>query len=289
VTAAGEIVAAYGRQFLVETADGALARCVSRGKRNDYACGDRVTIAPTAPDEAVIEALTTRTTLFHRASPHRVKLMAANVTQVALVTAVDPSFSDELLCRAIVRAEHAGLAVLLLLNKVDLPGHDAARERLAPFARAGYPVLDVSAKGDVSALRARLVGQRTVLVGQSGMGKSTLVNALFPGADAATREISTFLASGRHTTTHGRLYRLPEGGAVIDCPGLQEFGLADLRRADIEHGFVEIRGALGHCRFADCRHRSEPGCAVKTCAAEGRIDPRRFALLERIVDAEHAT
>lgn len=280
-----EIIAGFGRQFLVETDAGQIIRCVARGKRTEFACGDRTVIAMTGPDEGVIEDLLPRANLFFRAAQHRSKLLGANLSQVALIVAVEPSFSDELLCRAIVRAEVEGLRVLIVLNKIDLPDARQARSRLQPFAHAGYEIVETSAIGELGGLRARLAGERSVLVGQSGMGKSSIVNALFPGANAETNEVSVFLASGRHTTTSSRLYRLPEGGVVIDCPGMQEFGLADLSREAVESGFVELQPYRGHCRFADCRHLAEPGCAVKAAAASGAIAARRLEMLHRITPA----
>jgi ribosome biogenesis GTPase len=155
--------------------------------------------------------------------------------------------------------------------------------------RAGYPVVELSARRDVSPLRGPLAGEATVLIGQSGMGKSTIVNALVPGAGAATREISRFLDSGRHTTSATRLYRLDERTAVVDSPGVEAFGLAHLSAAEIERGFPEIAALAGRCRFGDCRHRAEPGCAVRAAADSGAIAARRLELLHRILDAEAAT
>jgi len=285
----GEVVAAYGRRFLVAAPDGALVPCLPRGKHRLYACGDRVHAARTGRREGVIEAADPRSTLFLRAAPHRRKLLAANATQVAVITAGEPSSSDELVCRVLVAAECQGLRGLIVLNKTDLEVPTAAlRARLAPFARAGYPVVELSAKRDVTPLHERLDGETTVLIGQSGMGKSTIVNALVPGADAATREISRFLDSGRHATSATRLYRLDPRSAIIDSPGVQEFGLAHLAPADIERAFPELVPLAGACRFRDCRHRSEPGCAVRTAVEAGAVDPRRLELLHRILDAEHA-
>jgi ribosome biogenesis GTPase len=141
----------------------------------------------------------------------------------------------------------------------------------------GTPVVELSALTDATPLKPWLSDQVSVLVGQSGMGKSTLVNALVPDAGAATREISTALDTGKHTTTHARMYVLPEGGKLIDSPGLQEFGLAHLTRGDIELGFAEFVPHLGQCRFRDCKHGNEPDCAIKTAIAHGEIDARRLA------------
>jgi ribosome biogenesis GTPase / thiamine phosphate phosphatase len=283
----GQVIAAFGRQYLVETEHGAFLRCVTRGKQGGLVCGDLVVAIPTGPGEGVVDAVEARRSLFQRAATHRAKPIAANATQVAIVVAGEPSFSEELVYRAIAAAEHERMKALVVINKADLAGptRDAA-DRLAPLAGIGYRVVAVSAMSNVAPLAAELAGETTVLVGQSGMGKSTIVNALVPGANAETREISKFLDSGRHTTTHARLYHLDAATAIVDCPGLQDFGLAHLSRADIEQGFPELRPCLGTCRFSDCSHRSEPGCAVLAAAQAGRIHPRRMELLLRILAAE---
>jgi ribosome biogenesis GTPase / thiamine phosphate phosphatase len=279
----GQVVASFGRQFLVETYDQAVMRCVPRGRHSNVACGDRVMVERTGDAEGVIETTDPRSSLFMRAAEHRQKVIAANVTQVAIIVAVVPSFSDELIARALVAAEDQKLKALIALNKIDLLDEAAtARERLAPFKQAGYRVLEMSAKRNVAALVEALQGEATVLLGQSGMGKSTIVNTIFPDADVATREISTFLASGRHTTTHARLYRLGPETSLIDCPGLQEFGLAHLDERAIDQGFVEFRRYLGHCRFRNCRHLAEPDCAVRAAMEAGKIHPRRYELYQRI-------
>ncbi|HSD54831.1 MAG TPA: ribosome small subunit-dependent GTPase A [Burkholderiales bacterium] len=285
----GQVVAAFGRHYLVAAEGGEFVRCVPRGKQSAVACGDRVNVARTARGEGVIEGTAPRETLFVRVAPHRRKLIAANATQVAVICAGEPSLADELVARVLVAAESESLRAVLVLNKTDLAAPTAlARERLAPFARACYPLVELSAKRDVAALRACLEDQTTVLIGQSGMGKSTIVNALVPEADAATREISRFLDSGRHTTTATRLYRLGANSAIVDSPGVQEFGLAQLGAAEIEHGFPELRPLAGRCRFTDCRHRAEPGCAVRAAVDAGTVHPRRLTLLHRILDAEGA-
>ncbi len=282
----GLVVAAFGRRFLVRASTGELVGCVPRGKRRPYACGDHVFVARTSPGEGVIEAAGPRSTLLLRATAHRQKLIAANATQVAVIAAGEPSMSDELVSRALVAAECQGIGALIVLNKTDLAATAAARERLAPFRSAGYEIIEISARTEVAPLRARLVGKTTALIGQSGMGKSTIVNALVPDADAATQAISRFLDSGRHTTSHTRLYRLDESSSIIDSPGVQEFGLAQLSAADIERSFRELVPFLGHCRFRDCHHRAEPGCAVRAAVESGAVHPRRLDLLHRILDAE---
>jgi len=283
----GQVIAAYGRQYLIETGDGHLYACFPRGKRSTVACGDRVMFARTADEQGVIEAVDPRSTLFSRSAAQRQKLIAANVTQLAIVVAAEPSFSEELINRCLVAAEYQNMRALILLNKCDLKDAAmAALLRLEPYAQAGYRVVQLSALESADALRPLLARESTVLVGQSGMGKSTIINALLPDAHVATREISVFLASGRHTTTHARLYHLDADSSLIDCPGLQEFGLHQLSQQDIEAGFIEFQRFLGHCRFQNCRHLSEPGCALTQAALEGAIHPRRLDMFRRISRAE---
>lgn len=279
----GVVTAAFGRQYEVRTLAGETLLCFPRAKRSIYACGDEVEIARGEGRQGVLEALHPRRSLFHRADAFREKLIAANATQVAIVVATEPSFSDELISRCLCAAEAQDLPALIVLNKADLADRlPAARLRLASFGDLGYPILELSAQGDVSALRSHLDEHTSILVGQSGMGKSTLTNALVPGANAATREISTSLDSGKHTTTFARLYALDDYSRLIDSPGLQAFGLTHLTPAAIEHGFREFRPYLGQCRFRDCQHEAEPGCALQDAAAADAISPRRLALFRQI-------
>jgi ribosome biogenesis GTPase len=273
----GTIIAAHGRHYEVESADGRRWQAVPRGKRSDYACGDCVTIEPAGAGQARILAHAARNSLLYRSDRWKQKLIAANVDQLVFMAAVEPAFSDELISRAIAAAEHQNLRALIVLNKTDLAASlPAARAQLAPFHAIGYPIIEMSARHDAAPLRSWLEGRLSVLVGQSGMGKSTLINSLVPGAAVATREISTALDSGKHTTTHATLYRLDAGTGIMDSPGLQEFGLAHLSFGEIEWAFREFRPALGQCRFHDCRHDAEPGCAIKSMVDAGRIDPRRY-------------
>lgn len=284
MTIEGTIVAAHGRHYEVESADGRRWQAMPRGKRSDYACGDRVTLEPAGTDQARIVDHLARESLLYRSDQWKQKLIAANATQIVLVTATEPAFSAELLSRALVAAEHEGIRAVIVLNKCDLTAAlPTAREQLRPYAALGYPVIELSAKQDAAPLKPWLEGQATILVGQSGMGKSTLVNALVPGAAAATREISTALDSGKHTTTHATLYRLDDKSAIIDSPGLQEFGLAHLSFGEIEWAFREFRPTLGQCRFHDCRHSNEPGCAVKDLVERKAMDPRRYQHFRSIV------
>jgi len=279
----GQVIAAFGRQYLAELANGDIVTCLTRGKKSDVACGDWVEIQPTAEAQGVIEGIRPRASLLYRSDAYRQKIIAANVTQIVIVVAAEPPFSDELLARCLVAAYDQKLEVLIVLNKCDIADKAAAaRLQLAPYYNIGYRVLELSATQDASPLLPFLQGQTSVLVGQSGMGKSTLINGLLPDARAATREISTVLNSGKHTTTHARLYHLNPQSHLIDCPGVQMFGLHHLSFGEIEQGFVEFAPYLGKCRFHDCHHTHEPSCALQQAVAEGKIDARRFTLFKDI-------
>jgi ribosome biogenesis GTPase len=299
-----QVIAAFGRHYLVRLADDSEMTCLTRGKRSEVACGDNVEVRRTdhpsplpgttlstvrlPSAQGVIEKIAPRRSLLHRSDAYREKIIAANVTQIIVVVAAEPSFSDELLARCLVAAYDQKLEVLIVLNKCDLiEAVAAARKRLAPYSAIGYRVLELCARQDVSALRPCLAGHSSVLVGQSGMGKSTLINALLPGAQAVTREISSALDSGKHTTTHARLYRIDNNSNLIDCPGVQAFGLHHLSFGRIEQGFVEFAKYLGKCRFHDCRHLHEPGCALRSAVEAGEIDARRLALFQHITAARH--
>ncbi|HEX5364083.1 MAG TPA: ribosome small subunit-dependent GTPase A [Gallionella sp.] len=287
----GRIFAAFGRQYLARLDDGSEIACLTRGKKSEVVCGDEVEIKRTGDassvdgsgSQGVIERILPRRSLLHRSDAFREKYIAANVTQIIVVVAIEPGFSDELLARCLIAAFDQKLEVLIVLNKCDLKtANNTAQRQLAPYRAIGYRVLELSAKQDVSALRPYLHGHTSVLVGQSGMGKSTLINALLPEAHAATREISTALDSGKHTTTHARLYPLDESSSLIDCPGVQAFGLHHLSFGEIEQGFAEFAHYLGQCRFRDCHHLHEPGCALREAVAAGKIDARRLELFHQI-------
>ena len=289
-TQRGRIVAAFGRQYEVENEHGEGLLCYPRGKRSSLACGDEVEFSLSGEDRGVIVRTLSRRSLLYRSDAWKEKLIAANVSQIVLVTATEPAFSDELLSRCICAAEDQQIKVTIVLNKIDLPDRlDRARNMLAPFAQLGYSVVEMCAEQDASPLLPLLDGECSVLVGQSGMGKSTLTNDLIPEARAATREISESLDSGKHTTTFARLYKLRAGGEIIDSPGLQVFGLAHIDPDDLVSCFREMLPLLGHCRFRDCRHDLEPGCALSEAAASGRIHARRwdhFQLFRDEIDAQ---
>ena len=279
----GQVVAAFGRHFDVETTDG-IVSCVTRGKKGGIACGDRLQIEMTGSAQGVIKAIDPRTSLLFRSDEFKEKIIAANVTQILVVVAAEPAFYEDLVSRCLIAAEAASLKIVIVLNKCDLEqATQAALEKLKLYRELGYPLVTLSARQDISPLRPYLEGETSVLVGQSGMGKSSIINALLPAAQAHTREISQALNSGKHTTTHARLYHLDGDSHIIDSPGLQEFGLAHVNEQDIAHAFVEFRPYLGHCRFSNCRHLVEPGCAVLEAATAGKIDRRRLDTFHKLV------
>ncbi len=278
-----QIVGAFGRQYLAELPDGKIIPCLTRGKKSDVACGDYVDIMLTGDEQGVIETIQPRLSLLYRSDAYRQKLIAANVSQIIIVVAAEPPFSDELVARCLIAAYNQKLEVLIVLNKCDLLDKAAyARLQLAPYSAIGYRILELTATRDAAPLLPFLHGHTSVLVGQSGMGKSTLINSLIPDAQVATREISTVLNSGKHTTTHARLYHVNKDSKLIDCPGVQMFGLHHLGFGEIEQGFIEFAPYLGKCRFNDCHHTHEPKCALQQAVHEGKIDPRRFKLFQEI-------
>jgi ribosome biogenesis GTPase len=245
----------------------------------------------------------------YRSDAYKSKSIASNVDQILIVLATEPGFSPDLLGRAVIAAETAGIIPRIILNKCDLPNKlPAARKMLESYIAMGYPVHEMSVKHDpasVEALLSHVRGRVSVLVGQSGMGKSTLLNALIPNAAAQTQEHSKKLDSGKHTTTACRYYDLPTGqqdisadssinsannsftGALIDSPGFQEFGLAHLSESELQHAFIEFRPLLGKCKFHNCSHGDEPGCVVRAAVDAGTISAQRVELFRQLRHESH--
>lgn len=289
----GRIVAAHGRHYTVELADGSLRKCFPRGKKAGAAVGDQVRVSPQGADEGAIDQVLPRRNLLYRSDDMRTKQFAANVDQLLIVVAPEPLFSDDLLGRALVAARSADIEPLVLLNKTDLQANlPRARQRLEKLAHAGIRIIELSAYAPET-LHAKLYpllkDRCSLLLGQSGMGKSTLLNVLVPEARAHTQAHSEALGTGKHTTTSTRLYHLPDGaGDIIDSPGFQAFGLYHLNATEIERGFPEFQTGIQHCRYYNCTHRHEPGCGVLAALARGDIPPERHELYKRILAENEA-
>lgn len=285
---AGLVVAAHGRHVVVETPEGRRVLCHPRGKKSELVVGDRVQWQP-AGDEGVIERLEPRRNLLYRQDEWRTKSFAANLDQLLVLVAGEPVFGESQLARALIAAAHAGVPAFIGLNKTDLPAAAAARARLEPYRRMGVEVVELALKADPggarTALMPRFEHRTTLVLGASGMGKSTLINLLVPRAAAQVGEISRALNAGRHTTTTTTWYWLDDGpadaaprGALIDSPGFQEFGLRQIEPMQLAGLMPDIAAALGHCRFYNCSHRHEPGCGVREALARGEIAESRWRI-----------
>jgi ribosome biogenesis GTPase len=286
----GQIVASFGRRCVVETEAGIRYSCTTRGKRHDYVCGDYVQIRHINAEQAVIESLEPRTHLLYRQDQHKSKLIAANIDQVMLVFAPQPTPNEYLLHCGLVAARAANIEPCLILNKYDEPQHAVYWTSWQRWSQSlGVRVLRASAKlGDVTEVRAHCQGRNTAFVGQSGVGKSTLLNVLYPEARARVGELSAHNAAGQHTTTHACRYRLDEQSSMMDVPGLQSFGIQHLDLDDLRHAFDEFTPFVSACRFQDCRHDQEPHCAVKQAAIDGAILPERLAFWQKLSREQHA-
>lgn len=281
------VVASYGKRYEVELADASSLKtrrisCVTRGKKTDLACGDIVNIKLTDKAQGVVESSEPRKSLLYRSSTLKSKILASNVTQIVIVLATQPSFYEALLNRCLVAAEAANIKPLIVLNKCDLAEVDDAKNKLKLYEGLGYQVLHLSAKQDIAALQPYLSQHQSVLVGQSGMGKSTIINALLPNENVRTQEMSAALDSGKHTTTAAHLYHLNSTSSLIDSPGLQEFGLNHLSQETLELAFIEFRPYLGNCRFNNCKHTHEPDCAVIGAVNAGKISAIRLKFYQEL-------
>jgi len=283
---AGRVVASHGRDATVVDDAGRRVHCRLQGRRLAVVCGDRVHWSPATTEGGagiVVEVLPRRNLLARIDARGVPEPVAANLTQIVAVLAPVPTPDFGLCDRYLAAAGWNGLSACVVANKCDLPDGDGRLEAvLADYARIGYAVVRASKRlaGGVSGLRERLAGGTSVLVGQSGVGKSSLTNALVPGVEATVAEVTRASESGRHTTTTSALYELPSGGELIDSPGVRDFAPPLPPPREVAGGFREIAARAADCRFRDCLHRSEPGCAV---AGAGSIAPRRLESYLRLL------
>ncbi len=283
----GLVVAAHGRQCMVETADGTRVLCHTRGKKSDCVVGDSVHWQ-VAGDGGVIDKVSVRRNLLFRQDEWKTKSFAANIDQLLVLVAVEPMYAETQLARALIAAEFAGIPTQIVLNKTDLPTLAAARERLAPYRAIGVAVheLSLKARGDEARalLSPLLAGRASLVLGPSGMGKSTLINLMVPAAAAQVGEISIALNAGRHTTTSTTWYWLDPArqSALIDSPGFQEFGLRQLQATDLARHMADIRQHAQQCRFYNCSHLHEPGCGVRDALALGKISASRYRIYNEL-------
>ena len=288
----GLVVASHGRHYVVETPEARRLICHPRGKKSTLVVGDRVRWQAVGGDgdEGVIEHVEPRRNLLFRQDEWKTKSFAANLDRLLVWLAADPAFSETQLARALIAAESADIAATIVLNKTDLPQAEAQRERLAPYRAMGYEVLELSLRHGFAAaevlLQPRLAGATTLVLGPSGTGKSTLINALAPGAKAQVGEISQALNSGRHTTTTTQWYWLDRaaGSALIDSPGFQEFGLRQIEAQRLPAYMPDLRAHAEGCRFYNCTHRHEPGCAVIAAVERGEVSASRWRIYGELLD-----
>jgi ribosome biogenesis GTPase len=279
----GVVITRHGQNLMIEDKAGQLWHCLSRQNIGDPVCGDQVVWQPASEKQGVITALQPRSSALIRPTySGEARALAANITQLVIVLAPEPPPSQYLVDQYLVASENINTQALITLNKKDLlssRGADLFSQDFQHYARIGYPVILISAKNDhgLDPLYRHLQGETSILVGQSGVGKSSLANALLPDLDIQVGRLSEASGLGRHTTSTTTLYNLPHGGHLIDSPGVRSFRLGAMEQQQLEQGFREFRPILGHCRFSNCSHTHEPGCALLEAVASGAIDPRRMA------------
>lgn len=284
----GLIVSHFGQQVEVEGDGGQRQRCHVRAQVEGLVTGDRVTWHEGKPTGVVV-ACNERRSLLQRPDNHgKLKPVAANIDHIVIVIAPEPRAHANLIDRYLVAAEAIGIRPILLLNKTDLVNEensDYLNAMLARYEEIGYPVTRASTESEhgLDELKNTLREHISVFVGQSGVGKSSLVNSLLPGTDTRIGALSEATAKGRHTTTTARLYHFPDGGSLIDSPGIREFALWNMDREKVLAGFIEFRPFLGLCRFRDCKHEHEPRCALLAAEAEHQIRPERMSSYRQII------
>ena len=289
----GVVIGDFGREFLVEmtnTLEFSHMTCSRKGRQQDVACGDKVEVVPTSLTQGRIEKVHPRRNVLYRSDAFRDKTLASNLDQAIIIIAPRPTFSESFLNLCLVACEAAGIPPIVMLNKMDLDEFEAARKQIAYLDPLGYTVLPMSAKFNIDPLKPHLENKTSLLVGQSGMGKSKTVNALVLNEVTKVGDISESLDSGKHTTTFTRLYRLSremgKDTAIIDSPGLQSFGLFHLSDEDIAHAMPEFRPYIGRCKFNDCAHLNEPGCAVIKAAETGKMNTSRLGFYQALIEQQ---
>lgn len=290
---AGVVISRFGQHADVEDQAGAIERCNIRRTINSLVCGDKVvwrrTLQPQAGISGVIEAVQERSSILSRPDFYDgLKPVAANIDLLIIVSAVLPALSLNIIDRYLVAAETMQIKPLLLLNKVDLLSTaelTVVNEQLETYRKIGYEILLLSAKTGEGMLQLDqyLQSGTSIFVGQSGVGKSSLVNNLLPEVAVLTKEVSDNSGLGQHTTTVARLYHLPEGGNLIDSPGIREFALWHLEPDEVLWGFKEFRPWLGRCKFRDCKHGNDPGCALHHAVDIGEVSAERFDNYHKIL------
>lgn len=293
-----EVITSHGRHFIARDRDNKLWQVFGKGKKREVAVGDQLRIQPSGDNQAWIESIDKRRNLVYRSDALRSKLFAANIDQVMLVLAISPPFSAELLGRTQLACHDAGVPLILVFNKIDILAQEPAlgediQAELSEWTNDELPIFWTSftedPEGALETLMPELEDKTTLILGQSGMGKSTLINLLMPNTQVATNDVSIALNAGKHTTTHTQLHT--EGNIrLIDSPGFQAFGLNHLTQAGLLSAFEEIEEAAKQCRFDDCKHRKEPQCAVKNGVEAGEIAEARYhfylAMCDELLEAE---
>lgn len=291
----GLVIRRYGQHADIESASGELHRCDIRRTVDSLVCGDRVIWRPSKHQDdkfaGVIEAVEERHSILTRPDFYDgLKPVAANIDQIFIVSSVKPDFSTQIVDRYLVAAEDVGIEPILLLNKIDLADEQQQAELEATqshYRRIGYQTFTLSCKQHVGLdhLHELLRESVSIFVGQSGVGKSSLINQLIPESELLTGDISGNSGLGQHTTTAAKLLHLPDGGDLIDSPGVREFGLWHLEKDRVAWGFREFREYLGSCKFRDCKHGDDPGCALREAVEAGHIAPFRFENYHRILQS----
>ncbi len=288
----GLVIVNYGKNQLVETSSGDIINCVARRGLSQIVCGDKVEWLPTSNSSGVIETIMTRRTVLSRANgSNGQRPLVANIDQLIVEAALEPALDYFLIDKYCIAAELSQIEPLIIINKADLI-NDRHRERImrlvAEYRDIGYTTLLTSALKNtgIDTFARQLSGKTSILMGQSGVGKSSLVRRLLPHREIDIGKLSAASGLGKHTTTSSTLYHLPQGGRLIDSPGVRDFHLASVPDRELGHGFRELRPLLGHCRFNNCRHLSEPGCAINAAVAEGRILERRIASYRRLIQTD---